>query len=415
MTEEPTRNNQCKALTKSGTRCKNHARIGSDFCRIHPTSNEIEIEIDGDSLRGSDVDEAMSDPELQRQLIQELDDLMVRVRKVIPDYTPPPYTSPEMGVTQDEPSEEETPSSPLSLLDRVRGVFREDLLDRETWKGLWYMASNTLEYQSDLLKRRISGDYEIDEWGLDWELIETTRPFLDFLYNYFWRVQCAGMEKIPDYERTVLVCNHTDQPPWDPILLMAAFLNEHPAQRLVRNLYSAEIPALPFLSSLAVKTGQALNSVDNGVRLLEQEELVSVFPEGYSLKGRNSQERLKVSRFKDTGFVQMAMETSSPIVPVSFISSADTLFHRSRQAARKRAAQFPAMANFLQLPSRRMGSMLPVPSKVVIEFGEPIWPSELDMGQYTELEIYSRVADMARTSIQDMITNRLEQEEMGSG
>ncbi|HET6445447.1 MAG TPA: lysophospholipid acyltransferase family protein [candidate division Zixibacteria bacterium] len=357
----------------------------------------------------------MSDPELQRQLIQELDDLMVRVRKVIPDYTPPPYTSPEMGVTQDEPSEEETPSSPLSLLDRVRGVFREDLLDRETWKGLWYMASNTLEYQSDLLKRRISGDYEIDEWGLDWELIETTRPFLDFLYNYFWRVQCAGMEKIPDYERTVLVCNHTDQPPWDPILLMAAFLNEHPAQRLVRNLYSAEIPALPFLSSLAVKTGQALNSVDNGVRLLEQEELVSVFPEGYSLKGRNSQERLKVSRFKDTGFVQMAMETSSPIVPVSFISSADTLFHRSRQAARKRAAQFPAMANFLQLPSRRMGSMLPVPSKVVIEFGEPIWPSELDMGQYTELEIYSRVADMARTSIQDMITNRLEQEEMGSG
>ena len=60
---------------------------------------------------------------------------------------------------------------------------------------------------------------------------------------------------------------------------MTAILNEHPAQRLVRNLYPAEIPALPFISSLMVKIGQAVDSVDNGVRLLEQEELVGVFPE----------------------------------------------------------------------------------------------------------------------------------------
>lgn len=367
----------------------------------------------GQSLGNSAADEAISDPELQRQLVQDLDDLMIRVQKIIPGYTPPQYP-PEMGDTPDYQSSDETPSSSPSLLDRVLGVLSEDLLDQETWKGLWYMANYTLEYQSDLIKRRITGDYEIDEWGLDWELIEATRPFIDFLYNYFWRIECVGMDKIPDYERTLLVCNHTDQPPWDPILVMASFLNEHPAQRLVRNLYSAEIPSLPFLSSLAVKTGQALNSVDNGVRLLKQEELVGVFPEGFSLADRNYQEHHKVSRFRDTGFVSMAMITNTPVVPVSIISSADTLFQRSRQAARKRAAQYPAMAKLLQLPRRRMSSMLPVPSKVTIEFGDPILISELDMGQSTDLEIYSRAADIVRNKIQEMIAERLKPEEMGS-
>jgi 1-acyl-sn-glycerol-3-phosphate acyltransferase len=222
------------------------------------------------------------------------------------------------------------------------------------------------------------------------------------------------MENIPDYDRTLLVCNQTDQPPWDPTLVMTTILNEHPAQRLVRNLYPDKIPTLPFLSSLMVKMGQAVDSVDNGVRLLEQDELVSVFPEGFSLPGRPNGDRNKVSRFRDTGFVQMAIETNSPIVPVCILSSEETLISRSRRATRQGIAKTPMLADILPFSRRRINSPMPLPNQMTIEFGEPIDLSETELQDFTELERKSRVADMVRDRIQGMLTVRLEQEEIGS-
>lgn len=410
--EETKQNNQCLAFTKSGNRCKNGAKPGSGFCHIH--SSQDDQENTDQSVGSPRIDEKISDPATRRQLVEELDDLMIRVREVIPDYSPPPFPAPDMAEIPTEQTEKAESTRRPSILDRVLSVFNEDLLDQETWRGMWYMASYTLEYQGDLLKRRIKGDYETDEWGLDWELVEATRPFLDFLYKFFWRVESIGMENIPDYDRTLLVCNQTDQPPWDPALIMTTILNEHPAQRLVRNLYPDKIPTLPFLSSLMVKMGQAVDSVDNGVRLLEQEELVSVFPEGYSRPGRTYDDRFKVSRFRDTGFVQMAFKTKSPIVPVCILSSEDALISRSRRAARQGIAKNPMLAELLPFPRRRITSPMPLPNQMTIEFGEPIVLSETDLRDFTELERNSRVADMVSDRIQAMLTVRLEREEVGT-
>jgi 1-acyl-sn-glycerol-3-phosphate acyltransferase len=403
---------QCAATTKSGDQCMNAARPGADFCHIH--SNVVGVQEEEQLTYDSESVREQSDEELQRQLIEELDALMNRVRTVIPNYTPPPLPSSERARGEDGENGDQARPKMLSILERITGRIGEDLLDPETWRGLWYMASYTLEYQGDLIKRRINGDYETDEWGLDWEVIEATRPFLDFLYKYFWRVETIGLENIPDYERTLLVSNQTDQPPWDPILLMTTMLNEHPAQRLVRNLYPAQIPTLPFISSLAIKIGQALDSVENGVRLLEQEELVSVFPERLPLLGRMQRDRFKISRFKDTSFVQMAADTASPIVPVAILSSADTLISRQGWAARQGTEQYQMIGGILPLPRRRMNSLLPLPGKMTICFGEPILLSEPDQQSSTTLEYYSITADKVRSEIQTMISGRLEQGNTGS-
>jgi len=173
--------NQCKALTIAGDQCKNSANAGSEFCRIH--AGLIETEISDQKQTGAESQEVVSDSDLQRQLIEEMDDLMIRMRKVIPDYSPPPMPGSKSRDDDKDQSAEQESTKPRSLFDRVMGVVNEDLRDPETWRGLWYMASYTLEYQSDLIKRRITGDYETDEWGLDWEVVEATRPFIDFLYN----------------------------------------------------------------------------------------------------------------------------------------------------------------------------------------------------------------------------------------
>jgi 1-acyl-sn-glycerol-3-phosphate acyltransferase len=409
--EEAKQHYQCLAFTKSGSQCKNSARPGSEYCHVHSSAEEPENT--GRVAGSSRVEEKISDPEARRQLVEELDDLMIRVREIIPDYSPPPLPDPDMAHTQTEQTEKTESTRRPSIIERVLGAFNEDLLDQETWRGMWYMANATLEYQGDLLRRRLKGDYETDEWGLDWELVEASRPFLDFLYKFFWRVKSVGIENIPDYDRTLLVCNQTDQPPWDPTLIMTTILNEHPAQRLVRNLYPDKIPTLPFLSSLMVKMGQAVDSIDNGVMLLEQEELVSVFPEGFSPPGRPNGDRNKVSRFRNTGFVQMALKTNSPIIPVC-LSSEEPLVTRSRRAARQGIAKTPILADLFPDSRRRINSPMPLPNQMTIEFGEPIDLSESELQDFTVLECNSRVADMVRDRIQDMLTVRLEQEEIGS-
>jgi 1-acyl-sn-glycerol-3-phosphate acyltransferase len=407
--EESQQLKQCAALTKSGNRCKNGPKPGSGYCHVHADQDELENPVI--AIDNLEIEESESDPETRRQLIEELDDLMLRVREIMPDYSPPPSPRPDVAETPAQDSRTEEPAKRPSILDRVLGVFNEDLLDQETWRGMWYMASTTLEYQSDLLKRRLKGDYETDDWGLDWELVETIRPFLDLLYNFFWRVETDGMENIPDYDRTLLVCNQSDQPSWDPALIMTTVLNEHPAQRLVRNLYPEQIPAIPFLSSLMVKMGQAVNSVDNGVRLLEQDELVSVFPEGYSPPGSINNDLHKVARFRDTSFVQMAFETESPIIPVCIVPLDDTMISRSRRAARKRMAATPRLADWLPPPRGRVSSPMPLPNKMTIVFGEPVLLSEHDLTDFSDLERNSRAADIVRDRIQDMLTERLENRE----
>ena len=76
---------------------------------------------------------------------------------------------------------------------------------------------------------------------------------------------------------------------------------------------------IPFVSSLMVKFGQAVDSVENGVRLLEQEELVGVFPERYPVFGRAQRDRFNLERFRSTAFVEMASKTGTPIIPVGII------------------------------------------------------------------------------------------------
>jgi hypothetical protein len=216
---------RCVALTTTGARCKNRARAGFKTCHIHIAADQEGI-IEVSEVITS-TDSTASDLTSREQLIHELDDLMNRVREVFPDYNPPPLdTSDRLAGSVSNSGEQGAASQPSSF-EKFLGSFSKNVLDPETWRGMWYMANSTLSYQSDLLKRRVKGDYETDEWGLDWEFVESVRPLLDLFYSYFWRIETAGLENIPDYDRTLLVSNHSDQPPWDATIIMSALLNEH--------------------------------------------------------------------------------------------------------------------------------------------------------------------------------------------
>lgn len=402
---------QCQALTKSGEQCKNSAQPGTIYCHIHqavngrpattgmePPVTEIPVE-----------EELLSERELRQRLMDELDNLIGRVQKLMPDYQPPPFSPQKMVQVLEESEEKLPPRLRLGILKRLRGTINEDLLDAETWKGMWYMVNYTLEYQSDMVKRRFKGDYETDEWGLDWEFLEAIRPFLDFLYKVYWRVEATGIEHIPDYERALLVSNHSGQLPWDGAMIMTAVLNEHPAQRLVRNLYADWYPSLPFLSAALVKMGQALASVDNGTRLLEQDELVGVFPEGYKGAAKLFKDRYRLARFGEGGFVRMALKTQSPIIPVSVVGAEETYVTLAQSNTLARLTGSPYFPISARFPWLGPLGMIPLPTKWYVDFGEPIPIDDDTSDGVDDLVLVSQLADQVRNAVQEMVFDRLAQ------
>ncbi|MCA9977647.1 MAG: acyltransferase family protein, partial [Anaerolineales bacterium] len=273
------------------------------------------------SANGQDipVEEELTNEELRQRLAAELDSLIGRFQQLEPAYTPPIFT-PQGFISLIEKSLKfVAPSLRLDILQKLRQMVTEDLFDIETWKGMWYLIHYNVQYQLDLVKRRFTGDYQTDEWGLDWEFVEAIRPFVDFLYKYYWRVSVSGLEYIPDYGRALIVCNHSGQLPFDGAMVGAAIYNDHPSQRLIRNLYASWFPTLPFLSPFLERTGQVMANVENGTRLLENDELVGVFPEGYKGVGKLFRDRYKLARFGRGGFVKMALTTGAPMIPTAII------------------------------------------------------------------------------------------------
>lgn len=398
---------RCIAITKAGTQCKNKAAAGLEYCHIHqPATGHSE---NGNAAEPSALEEGLSEQELREQLMAELDNLITRVQAISPEYTPPPFSPEQMVNFMKERSGKFAPSWRLKILERLRSSINEDLLDIETWKGMWYMVNYTLEYQGDILKRRLKGDYETDEWGLDWEFLEAVRPFLDFMYKVYWRVETTGIEHIPDYDRAMLVSNHSGQLPWDGAMVMAAVLNEHPAQRLVRNLYANWFPTLPFISAMLVKTGQALATVENGTRLLEQDELVGVFPEGYKGVGKLYKDRYKMARFGRGGFVRMALNTQAPIIPVSVVGAEETYVSVAKSPTLARLTGFPFFPISLRFPWFGLLGVVPFPTKWYIDFGEPIPMDDYGPEESENLVLISQLADQARNIVQEMVNSRLAQ------
>src|SRR5204863_9256542 len=129
---------------------------------------------------------------------------------------------------------------------------------------------------------------------------------------------------------------------------------------------------LPYVSRGLRKLGGVPASPYNAIRLLEQDELVAVFPEGIKGADKDFKDRYRLQRFGRGGFVEIALRTGSPIVPVAVVGS-EEIYPRvgesSLLARLTGAPYFPITPTF---PLLGPLGVVPLPSKWRIEFGEPI-------------------------------------------
>ena len=343
----------------------------------------------------------------QERLTREIHALVERLQAVTPSYVPPAFTPKGLYELFERAAQALPQEQIQEFLPQLQKMLREDLFDPEFWQGLWFLINYQIEMQVDFVKRRFTGEYETDEWGYDPEVFEALRPFFDFLYHYWFRVSVSGMEHVPDYGRALLVPNHSGQLPFDGSMVMMAVQNAHPNQRLLRSLYASWFPTLPFLSTMFEKIGQAMATVENGTRLLEQDELVAVYPEGYKGVGKLYSERYQLARFGRGGFVKMALNTQAPIIPVSVVGAEETYISIYKSETLARLTGFPYFPISFRFPWFGLLGLIPNPTKWYIDFGEPIPTDHYPLGSADNMVLVSQLTNQTRNIVQEMINARL--------
>ena len=152
------------------------------------------------------------------------------------------------------------------------------------------------------VQRRARGAYDVDEWGLDPELVALANP----IFGLRWDIEVRGAEQLPVVGGAVLVFNRRFgvSEPW----VLARGIRQATG-RFVRTVGVPDVaPVGPFVR----RFGGVLDRTDEIAGLLRAGQLVGL-PMSRDLRSRERVGHLEVER------LEAALETGAPVVPVALV------------------------------------------------------------------------------------------------
>lgn len=173
---------RCAALTKAGTQCRLTAQAGSSYCHVHQ-----------DLAKAPAAAETPEERQF-RELVAELNDLAADLQRMVDGYSPPPFTPQGMIALLKQNMHRFSPQMRLEIVrelsENLEGASPRDLLDPDTWKGMWYLLNYSIQNQSESVRDNITarlrqlpgGDALADLQGM----LEGARP-RDFLEIETWK------------------------------------------------------------------------------------------------------------------------------------------------------------------------------------------------------------------------------------
>ena len=250
------------------------------------------------------------------------------------------------------------------------------------------------------LRRRLTGDFDVDEYGYDQDYYDhVICPALNWVYDSYWRVETFGLENIPDDGAALLVSNHSGTVAIDLPMVTVAVREHHPKHRMVRALGANFVFALPVLAVIARRMGATLACNEDADDLLSKGHLVAVFPEGVKGVGKGWNERYKLQRFGRGGFVRTAIKNGVPIIPTAIIGAEEAL---------PMIGRFNGLGKMIGVPFIPvLPTPVPLPSKWMIQFGEPIPTDHLDKDALDDPMLLSELSDQIRETIQQQVYDLL--------
>jgi 1-acyl-sn-glycerol-3-phosphate acyltransferase len=249
-------------------------------------------------------------------------------------------------------------------------------------------------------RRRLSGEYQLDEFGFDPDLNSSLlMPAALALYRNWFRVRMRGLENIPDSGAALVVANHSGVLPVDAVMLQAGIFAEHPEHRTLRLLGADLVYAMPLLSSLARRSGHTRADPEQAHRLLTAGQLVGVFPEGFKGIGKPFRERYHLQRFGRGGFVRTAVQARVPIIPCAIVGAEEIYPMIGNAEALARALRLPYFPVTPIFPWLGPLGAVPLPSNWIIEFSKPVPTCDLAESGADDEQQADR-ADQVRDTIQ---------------
>jgi 1-acyl-sn-glycerol-3-phosphate acyltransferase len=236
-----------------------------------------------------------------------------------------------------------------------------------------------------------------DPFGVSRDALRTSMRWLGWLYRHYFRVSCQGLGHLPQTGRAMLVGNHSGGYAIDAGMVIAACFFELDPPRLAHGMADRFLNRLPFASRMASRSGQLTGSPEQARRLLADDRLLLVFPEGALGTAKLFRDRYTLRPFT-TGFARLALEMQAPVIPFAFFGGGEAV---------------PTVANLVRLgkllglpylPVTPYLLPLPLPVRAQIRFGAPL---RLEGTGSERREVLELQVQRVRDAVDGLLQSRL--------
>jgi 1-acyl-sn-glycerol-3-phosphate acyltransferase len=263
------------------------------------------------------------------------------------------------------------------------------------------LVNNDLRVRMQRLKSEL-GELGVDPFGFDPDVVKYAAVPVEWLYRHYFRVLVHGIDRVPE-GRALLIANHSGQLPFDAMMIAASMILDHEPPRVVRSMVEKWIPRLPYVSVFFARVGQVVGTPDNCRRLLRRGETILVFPEGVRGISKTIDRRYQLERF-GTGFMRLALETNTPIVPIAVVGAEEQAPAVANLKSLARVVGAPAFPVTPTFPLLGPVGLLPLPTRYRIYFGDPL---SFDGGGDEEEEVIERYVQTVKQKIEALIQRGL--------
>lgn len=261
------------------------------------------------------------------------------------------------------------------------------------------MLDNLLPVDPEIAARIEALDLEFNKFGIDpygidkHDLARFVSAFA-LLYRYYFKVDVYGLDNVPSKGRAVLVGNHSGGVAIDGAMVMGSMLLDAEPPRLPHAMLDKFIHQFPGASQFMSRTGQFTGNPDQAKRLLEAGRLILAFPEGARGTAKLAKDSDSLVEF-GTGFMRLALETDSPIVPFGFVGGGEAL---------------PTIANLRRLgrllgvpyvPITKWIFLIPKPTRFQLLYGKPM---RFEGSGHERDEVINAMVDQVKERIRDLIS-----------
>ena len=252
---------------------------------------------------------------------------------------------------------------------------------------------------------------DVDEWGRSEHLRSIARRLYDPMYRHWFRVEWEGLDKIPMTGGALLVSNHAGAIPSDAPAIMHGI--EEELGRPVYGMADYFFRKVPVVGTLWSRAGGVAAHPDNAYRLLhDQGQLSLVFPEGTKGPSKTYADRYRLRRFGRGGFVEIAMRSGVPVIPIAVVGAEESmpiLFRVNGLAKALKLPYFPVTANDLAF-GPLLGKVAYFPAKIKIHVLDPV-TFDVDPGleRYSKSRVMDeaeRIRAMLQDTLHDMLRER---------